>query len=156
MHLKPIFTIVLFSLVVISCTPEAPSVVQESFTKQFENAQDICWFKDNDNLWEVSFYQEKFYYKTAAYNAQGKWLFISVEVTKDDVPNEFLVTLKKQFPDSFLIKIFKKHTNTENEYQFEIEDDGILYVLGFDVKNKLLVLENETYKLRNEFIIEND
>ncbi|MWW26019.1 PepSY-like domain-containing protein [Algibacter lectus] len=150
------FKLIFIFFIVSSCSIQAPTDVQESFEKQFKNAEDISYRRENDTVWQVSFYQEKFHYKTVAYTGKGNWLFTRTKISDGDVPNEVLLKLKKQFPKSFLIQSFQKITGTGNHYEFEIEDNGLRTLLECTVKNELVILENETYRLRNDFIIEND
>lgn len=146
MSFNPILTTTLFFLfIAISCAPEPPSFVKKSFTTQFRNAQDVNWIKYDANYWEVIFYEKKFYYKTVDYGLKGDWLSTKVEVSEDDVPNQFLSILKLKYPKSLLITSFKQTTPTGN-----------IYALGFTEEKELVILENETAFLRNDFIIEND
>ncbi|WP_028283547.1 hypothetical protein [Olleya marilimosa] len=156
MNLKTVFKAAFLLLLVISCSPKVPFEVQESFTKQFKNPQDVCWLKTHDSTWEVSFYQRKFYYKTVAYSDSGKWMSTRIEVSEDSVPKQLLSALTKQVPEAFLIKIYNKNTSENNQYQLEILSKGKVYVVAFDTTSKLVVLEKETDRARNDFVIEND
>jgi len=156
MNLKTVFKAALFLLLVISCSPKVPIDLQESFTKQFKNPQDVCWLKTQDRTWNVSFYQRKFHYKTVAYSDSGKWMSTRIEVSEDSVPKQLLSALTKQLPEAFLIKIYNKISPENNQYQLEIINKGKVYVMTFDTTTKLVILEKETDRARNDVVIEND
>ena len=96
--------IVAFSLLVLSgCTPkskeaeaEVPSIVKESFSKQFAGATDVKWSKESDSEFEAEFQLGKVK-KSSNFDQFGKWLITETEMNILELPEAVQMTVKNEF-----------------------------------------------------------
>lgn len=153
---KPISIIILVSFTIISCNPHPPEVLINAFSYQFPEANDIGWKREYNGLWKAVFYLDKNEYMTAFYNSEGEWVSTEKEVFIDDVPSELLRSLLKKYPRASVVNSFERTTSTVKDYEFDIEEDGSIIVIGYDESKTFFVMEDETFQVNNEFTVEND
>jgi hypothetical protein len=153
---KHVSIIILVSFTIISCSPSPPEVVIDAFTYQFPKAKDIGWKLEYNGLWKVSFCIVKFEYMSAYYTKGGMWVSTEKEVFINDIPEELLLSLQKKYPRALVVNSFERTTPAGKDYEFEIEEDGSIIVIGYDENKAFFVMEDETFQVNNEFTVEND
>jgi hypothetical protein len=93
---------------------------------------------------------------SAYYTKGGMWVSTEKEVFINDIPEELLLSLQKKYPRALVVNSFERTTPAGKDYEFEIEEDGSIIVIGYDENKAFFVMEDETFQVNNEFTVEND
>lgn len=73
-----------------------PEAVKTAFAKQFPNATNIKWSKENDREWEAEFKTDGKAY-SANFNSEGKWLETEYKISSNEIPATVLSAIAKEF-----------------------------------------------------------
>lgn len=99
---------------------QVPSVILNTFKKEFPKASDVEWEREGE-LYNVDFEIGFFTDYEAWFDASGKMIKYSEEISKSDLPNKVKDAIKKQFPGYHLDDIKKFTENNVETYHVEIE-----------------------------------
>ena len=97
--MKKIFfvTALLVSYILIQAQTKAPSVIKESFAKQFPDAVNIKWGKENAKEYEAEFIL-KGTKMSANYDLQGNWKETETEMQIKDLPEAVVKSINTKYP----------------------------------------------------------
>lgn len=99
---------------------QVPSVILNTFKKEFPKASDVEWEREGE-LYNVDFEIGFFTDYEAWFEASGKLIKYSEEISESDLPNAVKEALKKEF-DGYRIDDVEKFTeNNVETYLVEIE-----------------------------------
>ncbi len=116
---------------------EVPSVIVNSFKKEFPKASDVEWELKTNDVYEVDFEIGYFTDYEAWFDANGKLLKYSEELSKSDLPKivkEYVKTNHASFHIDDAEKIVE---GNKTHYKVEIEDGAKEQNLFFDENGKI-------------------
>ncbi len=142
-------------LIVFACS-NVPQGLNDIFFSEFNNAKDVQWIKENDSIWNVSFYQKEFYYKTASYNLSGQKIALEWNIYGNEVPNDKVEKIRDLYPGCHVFDVFEIKTTNETKYIFEIEYQGELIGVFFTTDDNFKVLPKTHKRFRWRFEIMNN
>lgn len=142
-------------LIVLACS-EAPRGLNDVFLTEFNNAKDVQWEKENDSIWNVSFYQKKFHYRTVSYDLSGQRIAIERQIYEKEVPKNKLAAIKNLYPGCQVFQVFEKETIDGTKYIFEIEYQGELIGVFFEAVDNFKILPKTHKRFRWRYEIRND
>jgi hypothetical protein len=136
-----LFTLLLSLFLVPSCDKtqkkeKAPEKVIAAFTKQFPNAKEVEWSKENDEEWEAEFELNETDY-SANYGLNGEWKSTEYEISETDVPAEIRTILDENFTDFEIEDIEVVETASGKAYEFAIEQGADEFEVLIDAQGKL-------------------
>jgi hypothetical protein len=124
---------------------EAPAAVRDALTKSFPEVANVTWSKGNANEFEAQF-TEGGVKHAVNFDGAGNWLGTEKEISKADLPENVVETIKKELPDYELgdakqmenpsIGIFYEVEvgKGESKYDAQLSIDG--RVLGVKAKER--------------------
>lgn len=112
---------------------EVPAVVKSTLQKEYPNAKNLKWDKENNN-YEAEFEMAKINYSVLI-DASGKMIETEVEINIDKLPANSKTYVTKNYPNK-KIKEAAKITDTKGTITYEVEIDG--RDLIFDNSGKFL------------------
>ncbi len=116
---------------------QVPSVILNTFKKEFPKASDIEWEREGE-LYNVDFEIGYFTDYEAWFDASGKLIKYSEEISEKDLPQAVKDTVKKQF-DGYRIDDVEKITENNIEtYRVEIEKGNDERYVTFSKNGKLI------------------
>lgn len=134
-------------LTVMSCAQNAPAKVKEAFDAKFPNAKSVKWEKENATEWEAEFKLNGTEY-SANFSQDGSWKETEQEISKKNLPEAVLNTLKNEFPEYEIEEAEMVEKPDFKGYELEIEkgEETIEVVIdnnGTVVKKKVETEEEE-------------
>lgn len=116
---------------------QVPSVILNTFKKEFPKASDIEWEREGE-LYNVDFEIGYFTDYEAWFDASGKLIKYSEEISEKDLPQAVKDAVKKQF-DGYRIDDVEKITENNIEtYRVEIEKGNDERYVTFSKNGKLI------------------
>lgn len=116
---------------------QVPSVIVNSFKSEFPKAKDIEWELKGD-LYNVEFEIGWSVDYEAWFNASGKLIKYTMEVSKKDIPKAITDAIKKQYKGYRLDDAKKIIENGVETYKIEIENGNIELKLIYSKEGKLI------------------
>ncbi|TQD40611.1 PepSY-like domain-containing protein [Haloflavibacter putidus] len=116
---------------------EVPSVVVNTFKKEFPKASDVEWELTTNDVYEVEFEIGYFTEYEAWFDANGKMIKYTEELSKSDLPKivkEYVKTNHASYHIDDAEKIVEGNTT---HFKIEIEDGPNEQHLLFDEKGKI-------------------
>ena len=101
-------------------TSQVPSVIINNFKKEFPKAHDIDWEMQGD-LYNVDFEIEWFTDYEAWFNASGKLVKQTQEISKSDLPKAVINSIKTQYKEYRIEDAKKIIENGVETYKDELE-----------------------------------
>ena len=114
----------------------APEKVIAAFTKQFPEAKEVEWSKENDEEWEAEFELNETDY-SANYGLNGEWKSTEYEISETEVPAEIRAILEQNFTDFEIENIEVEETSSGIVYEFMIEQGDDEFEVLIDAQGKL-------------------
>ncbi len=118
---------------------EVPAAIKAAFSKQYPNAKDAKWEKENGN-YEAEFDNGKVE-TSALYTATGSLLETEIEINTSELPKTISDYVTKNLTGK-KIKEASKITDTKGTITYEAEIDEADYI--FDAKGNFLKKDVET------------
>lgn len=123
-----------------------PEIVDKAFKKQFPEAQDVSWIQtESIEFFSVSFFDDTdANYKTAKFNAQGKWMSTSTSLSFDLLMSSITDYLEESYDEFEYVSIeFIESLDEASQYKVSIEveedeEEFTSYDLIFDEEGKLV------------------
>lgn len=156
MKIRLPISILIVLLLLQSCSPSVPKVVENTFTEKFIGAEDMVWDEGPDKDWKVSFYMKKFHYMTAYYTSNGKFEAFEIEIYGDDIPVDMADKIFAKYPDGTIYNVFEKNRNRSKDYIFEIENNGKLFGIFFRSDGGFKIIPADDYRFTSRIHFEND
>ncbi|MEH6406046.1 MAG: PepSY-like domain-containing protein [Leeuwenhoekiella sp.] len=134
--------IMLFSATLFagSISKDVPKVVKESFMKKFPKAKSVSWDQENQSEWEAEFKMDGMEY-SANFTNQGDWKETEHEIKQNDVPQNVMASLKKEY-SGYKIKESEISETVEGMvYEFEVSKSGKTMEVAIDKNGKMVKKE---------------
>lgn len=111
----------------------APLRVQASFVKKFPNVKKVTWDKESEKEWEAEFKMDGIEY-SANFLEDGTWKETEHEIKKNDIPENVVTTLKKQFSEYSIdeVEFIEDPNGSQYEIGLEKEKEEIEVLIGTD------------------------
>lgn|SRR5690554_188799 len=116
---------------------QVPSVILNTFKKEFPKASDIEWERE-DELYNVDFEIGYFTDYEAWFDASGKLIKYSEEISEKDLPQAVKDAVKKQFDGYRIDDVEKFIENNIETYRVEIEKGNDERYVTFSKNGKLI------------------
>jgi hypothetical protein len=116
---------------------QVPSVVLNTFKKEFPKASDVEWEKQGETYnvdFEIGFFTDY----EAWFDGNGKMIKHSEEISEGDLPQTVKNTIKTQYADYKIDDAEKWTTNGQETFLVEIEKGNEEKHLEFDGAGKIL------------------
>lgn len=133
---------------------DVPKVVKDAFAKKFPNAKSVSWDQENASEWEAEFKMDGAEY-SANFTNDGAWKETEHEVKQNDVPQNVMASLKKEFPGYGIKESEISETAEGMVYEFEINKSGKTMEVAID-KNGQIVKKESADQEENGMEDEND
>jgi len=91
----------LFASISMQAQLKVPVVITSAFSKQFPDAMNMKWGKENAKEYEVEF-QSKNIKMSANYDLQGNWRETETEITIKDLPEAVVQSIHTKYPGSVI------------------------------------------------------
>lgn len=115
---------------------QVPSIVLNQFDLEFPKANDVEWELEN-NVYHVEFELGWDKDLDAWYDNNGKRLRLQEEISKKQMPEAVLTTLKEKFPSYYIDDVDKITESNHIFYEVELEKN----------RNEITILVNENGSL---------
>jgi len=116
---------------------QVPSVILNTFKKEFPKASDIEWEREGE-LYNVDFEIGYFTDYEAWFDASGKLIKYSEEISEKDLPQAVKDAVKKQFDGYRIDDVEKFIENNIETYRVEIEKGNDERYVTFSKNGKLI------------------
>jgi hypothetical protein len=111
--MKKLFLVMLSMLGIFGSTfaNDVPKAIADAFAKKFPAATNIKWAKENAKEYEAEF---KLNGKSISANflTDGSWVETESAINASELPAPVTASVKSQYPDAVILKIFKIETAT--------------------------------------------
>jgi hypothetical protein len=143
-----IMTAVLFSLACTSTKATKlteseipPAVVIKAFEKQFPNAQEAEWEKEEEG-YEVEFYQDGKELEIV-YSEKGKMIEMEEEIEYKDIPQSLVEALASTYPGMEITQPERITRGNQTLYELTLVKDNISMESVFDEDGNLIEEEDD-------------
>lgn len=149
--MRSFFCLMLLSFLVTTTSNAAmkngiPEIVDKAFKKQFPEVQDVSWIQtESIEFFSVSFFDDTdANYKTAKFNAQGKWMSTATSLSFDLLMSSITDYIEETYDELEYVSIeFIESLDEASHYKVSIEveedeEEFTSYDLIFDEKGKLV------------------
>ncbi|MBS1934083.1 MAG: PepSY-like domain-containing protein [Bacteroidetes bacterium] len=103
---------------------KAPNAVTASFTKQFPNASNVKWGKENAKEYEANFKLNGIS-MSANYDLNGGWKETETEIAVTDLPLVVSKSIKTKYPDAIISGADKiEKSDGKIIYEADIKSNG--------------------------------
>jgi hypothetical protein len=134
-----------FALLLAGCqstSVNVPSIVRESFEKQFSNAANVEWSKESEDEFEAE-YVLNGAEQSSNYNAAGEWLITEVEIAQSDLPEAVQETIVKDFYGYTIEEVEKAETGDGVFFELQLQKDKTRIEIQISSDGKLTGAKEE-------------
>jgi hypothetical protein len=114
-----------FALLLAGCqstSVNVPSIVRESFEKQFPNAANVEWSKESEDEFEAE-YELNGAEQSSNYNAAGEWLITETEIAQSELPTAVQETIIREFFGYTIDEVEKAETSDGLFFELQLKKD---------------------------------
>lgn len=114
----------LISGLILHAQTKAPIAVTTAFSKQFPDAMNVKWGKENEKEYEAEF-QLKGTKMSANYDLQGNWKETEIEIAIKDLPEAVVKSINAKYPSAVISSADKiEKPNGKIIYEADIKMNG--------------------------------
>ncbi|WP_027392800.1 PepSY-like domain-containing protein [Aquimarina latercula] len=126
----------------VSCHTKVvvPAKVKDTFAQRFPDVKPILWEKEDEKEWEVNFKIDGVKH-SANFLEDGTWKETEYEISKKDLPEFILQSLKANFEDFEIEEVEISETKTGKAYEIEIEVGEEKLEVLLDMKGTIIKKE---------------